>query len=50
MSEQGLAQFRRFLPILQNDIQLMEDGTPPSRQQMRAKIVSVPSAIGQPRE
>jgi hypothetical protein len=49
MSQQGLVQFKRFLPVLIEHIRQLESGTPPSRDQMRASILSVPSALGQQR-
>jgi hypothetical protein len=49
MSEQGLVQFRRFLPILLQQVQQIQGGTAPSRERMRTTILAMPSATGQPR-
>lgn len=50
MSDQGLVQFKRFLPILQQHIEKLQEGAPPSRVQMRADILAVPSATEQHHE
>jgi hypothetical protein len=44
MSEQGLVQFQRFLPVLLKHVQQLQTGSTPSREQLRASILSVPSA------
>ncbi|TDH62158.1 hypothetical protein E2C06_13375 [Dankookia rubra] len=49
MSQQGLVQFKRFLPLLLAHIQQIGGNSPPSREQMRASILAVPSALGRQR-
>ncbi len=49
MSQQSLIQFKRFLPLLTEHIQQFGSDAPPSREQVRAGILAVPSAMGRQR-
>jgi hypothetical protein len=43
MDEQGLGQFRRFLPLLMKNVDEVQGGTTISRDQRRAAILAIPS-------
>jgi hypothetical protein len=44
LSEQGMLQFKRFLPVLVQHAQRLQSGSTPSREQIRADILALPSA------